>query len=116
VFVQEEEGYVKRVGFQLKVRQDLIEDYKKRHQAVWPEMQDALRRAGWHNYSLFMRPDGTIFGYVEVDESFAQVLDNMEQEEINLRWQTYMDGFFEIAPGLRADQAMLELEEVFHLD
>jgi L-rhamnose mutarotase len=107
---------MKRVGFQLKVKQELIEEYKKRHQAVWPEMQEALRRAGWHNYSLFMRPDGILFGYVEVDESFAQAQANMEQEEVNLRWQTYMDGFFEIAPGLRADQAMLEIEEVFHLD
>jgi L-rhamnose mutarotase len=107
---------MKRVGFQLKVKQELIDEYKKRHKAVWPEMQDALRRAGWHNYSLFMRPDGFLFGYVEVDESFEQAQAAMELEEINLRWQSYMGDFFEIAPGLRADQAMLELEEVFHLD
>jgi L-rhamnose mutarotase len=106
---------MKRVGFQLKVKQELIEEYKKRHQAVWPEMQAALQRAGWHNYSLFMRPDGLLFGYVEVDESFAQAQANMEREEVNLRWQSFMDGFIEIPPGLRADQAMFELEEVFHL-
>ena len=79
-------------------------------------MQDALHRNGWHNYSLFMREDGTIFGYVEVEESFAVSLEGMAREEINERWQTYMDGFFEVSPGLHADQAMLELEEVFHLD
>lgn len=107
---------MKRVGFLLKVKQDRIDEYKQRHRAVWPEMQAALSRTGWHNYSLFMRDDGTIFGYVEVDESFDQARANMELEEINQRWQSYMDGFFEITPGLRADQAMLELEEVFHLD
>ena len=106
---------MKRVGFLLKVKQDRIDEYKQRHQAVWPEMQAALSRTGWHNYSLFMRGDGTIFGYVEVDESFDAARANMELEEINQRWQSYMDGFFEIPPGLRADQAMLELEEVFHL-
>jgi L-rhamnose mutarotase len=107
---------MKRVGFILKVRPDMMEEYKLRHRAVWPEMQDALRRTGWHNYSLFMREDGTLFGYVEVDESFVAAQSAMEREEVNQRWQTYMDGFFEKTPGLRADQTMLELEEVFHLD
>lgn len=107
---------MKRVGFLLKVKADRIDEYRARHKAVWPDMLDALRRAGWHKYSLFMREDGTIFGYVEVDDSFAQALAAMDHEEANLRWQSYMDGFFEIPPGLRADQSMLELEEVFHLD
>jgi len=107
---------MKRVGFLLKVKAEKIPEYRERHRAVWPEMQEALRHNGWHNYSLFLREDGTIFGYVEVEDSFAAVLKGMEQEEINTRWQTYMDGFFEITPGLHADQAMLEIEEVFHLD
>jgi L-rhamnose mutarotase len=107
---------MKRVGFLLKVRPDKIDEYRARHKAVWPEMLNALSAAGWHNYSLFMREDGTLFGYVEVDETFEQALANMEREEVNQRWQAFMEGFFEITPGLRADQAMLELEEVFHLD
>ncbi|HLV98205.1 MAG TPA: L-rhamnose mutarotase [Ktedonobacterales bacterium] len=107
---------MKRVGFLLKVKQEKIAEYRARHQVVWPEMLDALRRAGWHNYSLFMRPDGMLFGYVEVDESFTQAQANMAHEEANERWQTFMDGFFEIPPGFHADQAMQELDEVFHLD
>ena len=35
-----------------------IEEYKAHHKAVWPDMLAALRKTGWHNYSLFMRPDG----------------------------------------------------------
>lgn len=107
---------MKRVGFLLKVKPEKIQEYRERHRAVWPEMQEALRRNGWHNYSLFLREDGTLFGYVEAEDSFAAALEGMDREEINTRWQTYMDGFFEITPGLHADQAMLELEEVFHLD
>ena len=45
---------MKRVGFILKVKQDKIEEYKRHHEQVWPEMLEALRAAGWHNYSLFM--------------------------------------------------------------
>lgn len=107
---------MKRVGFLLKVKPEKIQEYRERHRAVWSEMQEALRRNGWHNYSLFLREDGTLFGYVEAEDSFATALEGMDREEINTRWQTYMDGFFEITPGLHADQAMLELEEVFHLD
>ena len=107
---------MKRVGFLLKVKQDKIPEYKERHAAVWPEMLAALRRAGWHNYSLFMREDGLMFGYFEAEESFQASLDGMSKEEINAKWQASMDPFFEALAGKRADEAMAELEEVFHLD
>ena len=47
-----------RYCFQLQVRPDRIPEYVERHQAVWPEMQDALRATGWRNYFLFLRSDG----------------------------------------------------------
>ncbi len=107
---------MKRVGFLLKVKQDLIEDYKRAHEAVWPEMLDALRQAGWHNYSLFMRDDGLLFGYFETPESFDAALAGMADKEVNQRWQEAMAHFFEIPEGAHADQMMLPLQEVFHLD
>ena len=107
---------MRRVGFLLKVRPDKLEEYKARHQAVWPEMLDALRRTGWHNYSLFMREDGLLFGYFETPDSFQAALDGMAREEVNARWQAFMAPYFENLGGLRADEGMVELEEVFHLD
>jgi len=106
---------MKRVGFLLKVKEDMLEEYKKRHEAVWPEMLDALRRTGWHNYSLFLREDGLLFGYFEAEESFQASLDGMDKEEINAKWQDTMAPFFE-GTGDHADKMMVELEEVFHLD
>jgi L-rhamnose mutarotase len=107
---------MKRVGFILKVKQDRLEEYKQRHQAVWDDMLDALRRTGWHNYSLFLRDDGLLFGYFEAAESFQASLDGMEKEEVNERWQASMAPYFEALGGARPDQNMLELTEVFHLD
>lgn len=104
-----------RVGFTLKVKSDLVDEYKRRHENVWPEMQEALRRNGWHNYSLFMRSDGMLFGYFETPESFQAALDGMDQEDVNQRWQEQMAPYFE-GTGLHADQIMEELVEVFHLD
>lgn len=107
---------VKRVGFVLKVKADRLEEYKARHRAVWPEMLEALRRNGWHNYSLFLRDDGLLFGYFETPVSFQAALDGMAREEVNARWQDEMAPFFESLGGGHADEGMLELEEVFHLD
>ena len=70
---------------------------------------------GWHNYSLFMRDDGLLFGYLETDD-FDKALAAMAERDVNLRWQRDMAPFFEIEPGRRPDQSMLRLEEVFHLD
>ncbi len=107
---------MKRVAFILKVKEDKIEEYKEHHKAVWPEMLDALRRTGWRNYSLFMREDGLLFGYFETPESFEAALNGMAQEEINAKWQDFMSRYFEGLGGAHADESMLELEEVFHLD
>lgn len=107
---------MQRVGFLLKVKQEKIEEYKKHHEAVWPEMLNALSRTGWHNYSLFMRPDGLLFGYFEAEESFQAALDGMSKEEINARWQDFMAPYFEGMGTTHADEMMVELEEVFHLE
>ncbi len=107
---------MKRVGFCLKVRADQLDEYKKHHENVWPEMREALSRAGWHNYSLYLRDDGLLFGYVETDDGLAAAIAGMEQEEVNVRWQAMMAPYFEALGGGRPDEMMLELEEVFHLD
>jgi L-rhamnose mutarotase len=108
-------GRVTRVGFCFKVKQDRIAEYRERHQSVWPDMLEALRATGWHNYSLFLRDDGLIFGYLET-EDFQRALAGMAEREVNLRWQRDMAPFFEGLDGRRPDQGMLQLEEVFHLD
>ena len=105
-----------RVGFLLKVRRDRIDGYKEHHRKVWPDMLAALQRNGWHNYSLYMRADGLLFGYVEVAESFERSLAGMAKEEVNVRWQALMAPYFENLDGGRPDQNMRQLAEVFHLD
>ncbi len=107
---------MKRVGFVLKVKQDKLAEYKEHHKKVWPEMLDALRRTGWHNYSLFLRDDGLLFGYFEAEESFQASLDGMAREEVNKSWQDFMVPYFEGLGVAHADKRMQELAEIFHLD
>ncbi|MFF5262740.1 L-rhamnose mutarotase [Actinomadura viridis] len=105
---------MKRVCFLLKVKQDRLEEYRERHAAVWPEMRAALRDTGWRNYSLFLREDGLLVGYLETDD-FEAALEGMERTEVNARWQAEMAPFFEDLDG-RPDEGMRPLTEVFHLD
>jgi L-rhamnose mutarotase len=106
---------MKRVCFILQVRPEKLDEYKQRHRVVWPEMQQALRETGWGNYSLFLRPDGLLVGYAET-EDFERARGEMAKREVNARWQHEMSEFFMNPPGVAPDQAMLPLEEVFHLD
>jgi L-rhamnose mutarotase len=101
---------MERVCFLLRVRPERLEEYKARHRAVWPEMLDALREAGWRNYSLFLGEDGLLVGYVETDD-FEAAQRAMAATAVNDRWQREMAEFF----GERADEGLVRLEEVFHL-
>jgi len=105
---------MKRVGFQFKVRPDCLAEYKERHKHVWPEMLAALAESGWHDYTLFMRADGLIFGYFEADESLKAAQAKMAAKEIKTRWQESMAQFMD--SNARPDETFIELEEYFHLD
>jgi L-rhamnose mutarotase len=106
---------MQRVCFCLQVRSDRLDEYKRRHREVWPEMLEALRQTGWHNYSLFLREDGLLIGYLET-EDFQAALQGMAPTEVNRRWQTEMAPFFVDQAGRHADEQMSVLPEVFHLD
>jgi L-rhamnose mutarotase len=105
---------MKRYCFQLQVKPDRIEEYTRAHQAVWPEMAQALADSGWHNYSLFLRQDGLLIGYVESPD-LAAAQRAMAATEVNARWQAEMGGFFEDL-DVPPDQGFLLLDEVFHLE
>lgn len=106
---------MKRYCFVLQVKPDRLEEYKERHKRVWPEMLDALRETGWRNYSLFLRADGLLVGYVEC-EDFEASRAAMLELEVNARWQAEMRDFFLGLDGAGADERMRPLEEVFHLE
>ena len=101
---------MERVCFLLQVREEMLDEYKARHREVWPEMLEALRQTGWRNYSLFLRDDGLLVGYLET-EDFEAAQRAMAATEVNDRWQQEMAAFF----GERADEGLVRLEEVFHL-
>lgn len=104
---------MQRVCFQLKP--DRVDEYTRRHEAVWPEMLAALAATGWSNYSLFLRPElGLLIGYFET-ESLSAALAGMEATAVNARWQAEMAELFDDLSGT-PDQGFTRLGEIFHLD
>ena len=106
---------LQHICFVLQVKSEMLDEYKVRHAAVWPEMQEALRQTGWRNYSIFLRPDGLLVGYLETDD-FARSRAAMQDHPVNARWQAEMAPFFESTGGRAADESMHPLQQIFHLD
>ena len=104
---------MERVAFAMKLLPGKEAEYRRRHAAVWPEMLDALRAAGCHNYSIYQRDDD-LFGYFEVDD-FERFRAMMDASEVNARWQADMtdliDPLTDPATGFHR-----RLTEVFRLD
>ncbi|MEN9989406.1 MAG: hypothetical protein RL508_385 [Actinomycetota bacterium] len=106
---------MERIGFRLKLKAHLLDEYVEHHKNVWPEMLAALSATGWTNYSLFLdRDDASLFGYFETPDLQA-ALDGMAATEINEKWQAFMGPYFEELEGQRPDEGFKRLDQVFFL-
>jgi L-rhamnose mutarotase len=90
-----------------------LDQYREAHRAVWPELLTVLRDAGWRNYSLFLREDGTLIGYVEADD-LAEAQLRVATTEVNARWQAAMAELFSSEGP--PDEAWEVVPEVFNLE
>ena len=100
-----------RSAFVLRIRPGRVDDYVEAHRSVWPEMLDALRRAGIRNYSIF-RAGNEVFGYFEADD-IASAGRYLDAQDVNRRWQDHMA---ELLEERVPDAGPPSLEEIFRLD
>lgn len=102
-----------RKAFVMFVFPDKHEEYKTRHDAIWPDLAEVLSAHGTHNYSIFLDTETSrLFAYVEVeDEAQWQAI---AQTEPCQRWWAYMKDIMETNPD--NSPRSVELNEVFHLD
>jgi L-rhamnose mutarotase len=85
---------MQRVGLLIKVKPEKLEEYRQIHASVWPELLTELKAAGIRNYSLWLRPDGTEFGYLECDDWQASC-DYLAKSAVHDRWQTFMQNYLD---------------------
>jgi L-rhamnose mutarotase len=107
---------MQRIAFNIRVRPDKLVEYLKLHNPIWPELAAELRASGIRNYTLWLRPDGTEFGYLECDDWQASC-DYLAKSEVHTRWQMLMKDFL-LTPGDGAlgGQPVETLERSFLLE
>jgi len=102
---------MQRICFTLQVRPDRLAEYRRRHAAVTDDMLHALADSGWRDYSLFLRSDGLLVGYLVADD-FAAAQAALARTEASRRWEESMADFFVDTTA----EDKRPLEEVFHLE
>lgn len=78
----------------LEVRPGYEDEYKKRHDEIWPELVADIQKAGMRNYNIF-RYGLTLFGYFETDDLQATI-DSLAKSEANAKWGEYMSPIMKI--------------------
>jgi len=81
---------MKRESFCIKLKPGMKEEYKRRHDNIWPEMTKMLKDTGVENYSIWLYGEELLFGYRELDEEKAGKGLTPEQIELDKKWQEYM--------------------------
>ena len=100
-------------AFKMKLFAGKQAEYKKRHDEIWPELVDAIKDAGFENYSLFRRGT-TITAYVECHPDVATAFGKLAPTEVNARWSKWFEDV--IVSLTDADGNLFRAEEVWHLD
>lgn len=79
---------MERYAWKALVRPGMLEEYKRRHDNIWPEMTKMLNEAGIHNYTIWNVGD-ELFGYYECD-SVEHASAVQAQSAVNAKWDEYM--------------------------
>ena len=102
----------KRFGFKMKMLPGFKEEYRKRHNEIWPELVRLLKNEGIGNYSIFLDEEtNTLFAYQEQSgDSSSQDLGNTE---IVKKWWKHMADIMETNPD--NSPVTIPLEQVFNM-
>ncbi|HJA04197.1 MAG: L-rhamnose mutarotase [Candidatus Microbacterium stercoravium] len=103
-----------RIAFRLRVKPEMLDEYLRRHDPVWPEMLEEIAASGRRNYSIFHLGGGELVGFYEADDDAAAQA-YLAKSEVAARWEADMGRFFVDQDG-RADQNADTFPEVFHLE
>src|SRR3979411_2204439 len=107
---------MKRYGSVIRVRPDAVEEYKKYHAAVWPEVLAMIRSSNIRNYSIYLKDD-LLFGYFEYHGSnYAADMAKMAADRKNQEWWAIPMRMQEPCETRVPGGWWANMEEVFHAD
>ncbi len=102
-----------RKAFLMTLKDGHVDEYERRHNPIWLELQEVLRRHGVHNYSIFLeRGTNRLFAYAEIESE--ELWQQIARTACCRRWWAYMKELMLTNPDDSPQSA--DLDEVFHLD
>lgn len=102
-----------RKSFVMQLKRGAEEEYRRRHNPVWEELEQTLRAHGVHHYSIFLHPETMqLFAYAEIEDEARW--NAIAQTPVCRRWWNYMADLMEVNPD--NSPCVMELGKMFHLD
>lgn len=104
---------MKRAAFKMQLKKGYEAEYKKRHNEIWPKLEEEISKAGVSDYSIFLDEETLSLFAVQklTDDNTA---DDLPQTEIVKKWWAYMADIMDTNPdNLPVSKP---LKEVFHMD
>lgn len=103
---------MERRAFKMQLHRGYEEEYKRRHDALWPELKELLKANGIHDYAIYLdESTNTLFAVMQIEN--ASQLDKMREHPVMKKWWSYMRDIMDT----NADHSpvSLPLKEVFYL-
>lgn len=101
-----------RIAFKMKLFDGCEEEYKKRHDAIWPELKTLLKETGVEDYSIFLdEQTNVLFGVLKIENALK--LDELPNHPVMKKWWAYMKDIMESNPD--DSPVSVPLKEVFYL-
>jgi len=112
---------MKRYGSVIGVRAEKLEEYKRLHAAVWPDVLKMIKACNIRNYSIYLRkmPDGKhyLFSYFEyTGKDFEADMAKMAADPATQKWWSVCEPCQEPLPDRAKGEWWADMEEVFHQD
>ena len=102
-----------RKAFKMHLNQGQKEEYIKRHNEIWPELQHLLKDSGVSEYSIFLDEEtNTLFAFQKVESDGGS--QDLGKTEVVKKWWDFMADVMKVNPD--NSPVSIELEEVFYLE
>ncbi len=103
---------MERIAFKMKMHKGVEEEYKKRHDELWPELKELLNETGIHEYSIFLdNTTNNLFAVLNIED--AERLNTLPAEPVMQKWWAYMKDLMECNND--NSPVSISLKEVFYL-
>lgn len=103
---------MQKYAFKMRLNPGCEEEYKKRHDEIWPELVELLKQAGVSDYSIHLDPETSIlFGVLW--RSNEHTMHNLPAHDVMKKWWAHMADVMETHPD--NEPVATELATVFHM-